>query len=105
MDLYICKQLLLLCHLLSALLLCPAAAQQDGALSPPITFTTNFASMTAVDATSTCTACSGGVACLATSCNDTCPFGQELPSPIDLLDIGVLSAGVERVCYAILIIS
>lgn len=100
------QQLLHRLLFLSALL-CLAGTQQDGAsplggLFPPITFTTNFASMTDVNATSTCSQrlpCTGGANCAATSCNDTCPFGQELPSMFSLLEAGVLSAGVMRVSW------
>ena len=76
-------------------------AQQDGVfpsagLFPPITFNTNFASMASVTATSTCSHCTGN-SCPTRSCNDTCPFGQEVPSAFSLLETGLLSAGVERV--------
>lgn len=62
-------------------------------LYPPITIdnNNNFASFQTVTATSTCDnsclpSCSG--------CNSTCPYGQALPIPVDLLEIGTRAAGV-----------
>ena len=88
----------------------PAVGQQTSnqtltlpGLFPPITFTTNFASRTAVSATSTCSqlrpdSCVGVATC--TSCNDTCPFGQDVPASFSLLEEGVLSDGVQRVSHS-----
>ncbi len=80
--------------------------QEDGVSStaglfPPITFTTNFASRTEVTATSTCSqlmTCAGGSCPVpGSNCNETCPFGEDVPSPFSLLEEGTLSGGVERV--------
>lgn len=72
-------------------------------LFPPITFTTNFASRTAVSATSTCSqfrpsSCGSVASC--TSCNDTCPFGQDVPTSFSLLEEGLLSDGVQMVSHS-----
>lgn len=85
-------------------LLCLVAGQQNAVpstsgLFPPLNFATNFASRTEVNATSTCSqfgSCTGG-SCPAQSCNDTCPFGRDLPHVFSLLESGVLSAGVQKV--------
>lgn len=73
------------------------APPTGGGLFPPISFSTNFASRTAVSATSTCSFTCMGANCPSQSCNNTCPFGQELPSAFSLLESGTLSAGVMRV--------
>ena len=90
----------LLLSLSLSLLPLPTTAQQgNGGLFPPVNLATNFASRTDVVASSTCSQyvpCSEGD-CPASSCNDTCPFGQELPSGFGLLEAGVLRPGVQRV--------
>lgn len=84
---------------LVAVLCLQVTAQQDGGtggLFPPVSFASNFASMTEAIATSTCLSCTG-TDCPASSCNASCPFGQDLPSPFSLLETGVASSGAERV--------
>ena len=87
---------LLLVPLLAMLCLQVTAQQGTGGLFPPVSFTSNFASMTEVLATSTCLSCTGAD-CPASSCNSSCPFGQDLPSPFKLLETGLASSGAERV--------
>jgi len=33
--------------------------------------------------------------CIARECNNTCPFGDQLPSPIDLISLGIFGEEVE----------
>ena len=73
----------------------------SGGLFPPLQFRTNFASLQTVEATSTCTSassvvCGGGDVGGCTACNSTCPYGQDVPPFVDLLDTGSASSGVVR---------
>ena len=62
-------------------------------LFPPIDFRTNFASFHEVSATSTCGDCNGEVGGCSV-CNNTCPHGEELPVPLELLEMATLAPGV-----------
>lgn len=65
--------------------------QQEAGLFPPVDFRTSFSSFRSVTATSTCDPCTR-TGC--TSCNNTCPFGQDSPEPVKILEEGELSSGV-----------
>ena len=75
-----------------------AAGVQAQGLFPPLYPSDNFATSNPVTATSTCGECGdgeeegGGGGC--ESCNNTCPFGDTLPEPVDLMATGLLQAGV-----------
>ena len=64
-------------------------------LFPPVDFSENFALQQSSSATSTCGMCEvGGLGC--TLCNSTCPYEQQAPEPMDLLEVGILASGVVR---------
>ena len=78
-----------------------AQDSSSGGLFPPLQFRTNLASLQPVEATSTCTSassvlCGGGDVGGCTTCNSTCPYGQDVPPFVDLLDTGSASSGVVR---------
>ena len=85
------KQVLLLG--LAALL--SAARVRAQGLFPPLYSPTNFATSNPVTATSTCTGCEEDEDCQ--SCNNTCPYGDTLPQPLDLMASGMLQAGVVSI--------
>ena len=74
-----------------------AAGVRAQGLFPPLYSAENFATSNPVTATSTCGRLCGEegeeVGC-GSSCNDTCPFGDTLPEPLDLMTTGTLQAGV-----------
>lgn len=85
------KKLLLV---LVAVLFSTSRVQAQG-LFPSLYSPTNFATRNPVTATSVCAGCSDGehnVDC--ESCNNTCPFGDTLPEPLDLMATGMPQAGV-----------
>ena len=67
--------------------------QQDAGLFPPVEFRSSFSSFRSVSTTSTCSPCTE-VGC--TTCNSTCPHGQESQQPVNMLEEGELSSGVVR---------
>lgn len=66
---------------------------QGGGLFPPLDFSENLALMQPATATSTCGECRlGDIGCAV--CNNSCPFGQQLPDAVDLLAVGIPASGV-----------
>ena len=63
-------------------------------LYPPQISPGNFAFAEAVTATSTCGGCEEGAGAGCGLCNNTCPFGDGSPVPLNLMEIGTLQAGV-----------
>ena len=58
----------------------------------------NFALSETAVATSTCGGCEEGEEEeVCTLCNNTCPFGDDFPTPHDLLATGILQPGVVSV--------
>lgn len=86
------------CFLLLLLLLCIQRLSGQG-LYPPIVVdnNNNFASFQTVTATSTCNS-----SCLSScsGCNSTCPYGQTLPSPVNLFAVGSRAVGVVSIRLA-----
>ena len=65
-------------------------------LFPPVQSTENFALRQPATATSTCRTCADGQAGSA-ACNNSCPYNeQQLPEPLDLLEVGTPASGVVR---------
>jgi len=105
-SLQLAPEWLLLLLLCASHLLAPGGSQSDApgttptGLFPPIVLVGNsFASRTESSTTSTCGL--GGVCssseCFQESCNTTCPYGEEFPDGLDLLQTGELAAGVQQV--------
>ena len=67
--------------------------QLEAGLFPPIEFSTSFSSFRSVSSTSTCSPCTD-TGC--TNCNSTCPYGQDSPEPVNMLEEGEPSFGVVR---------
>ena len=59
-------------------------------LFPPVAFSSNFATLSPVETTSTCDVC-----------NASCPYGDELPSGVDLFQGSQLAGGVVGLCNTI----
>ena len=75
------------------LLLAGGVYAQGGGLFPPLDFSENLALMQPATATSTCGECRvGDIGCAV--CNNSCPFGQQLPDAVDLLAVGIPASGV-----------
>ena len=65
-------------------------------LFPPVQSTKNFALRQPATTTSTCRTCEVEQAECA-PCNNSCPHnGQQLPEPLNLLEVGTLASGVVR---------
>ena len=75
------------------LLLAGGIRAQGGGLFPPLDFSENLALMQPATATSTCGECRVGDTRCAV-CNNSCPFGQQPPDAVDLLDVGTPASGV-----------
>ena len=78
-----------------AVCVCAAGTRAQG-LFPPLYSTESYAESNPVTATSTCGVCEGERDEGCASCNNTCPFGDTLPEPLDLMATGMLQAGVVR---------
>ena len=78
---------------LAASLLAVRVASQG--LFPPLHSPHNFALSEPVTATSTCGQCEeGGTEDDCATCNNTCPYGDSLPPPLDLMATGIAQDGV-----------
>ena len=79
--------------ILGLLLLLACGVRGQGGLFPPLQSAENLALLQPSTATSTCGECGVGEVGCAT-CNNSCPFGQQLPDEVNLLEVGTLSPGV-----------
>lgn len=79
--------------ILGVLLLLTGGVHSQGGLFPPLDSTENLALLQSSTATSTCGECGVRDTGCAT-CNNSCPFGQQLPDAMSLLEVGTLSPGV-----------
>ena len=66
---------------------------QSTGLFPPVEFRSSFSSFRFVSATSTCAPCTQPG---CTTCNRTCPYGEESPQPVNVLEEGEVASGVVR---------
>lgn len=82
--------------ILGVLLLLTGGVRSQGGLFPPLDSTENLALLQSSTATSTCGECGVRDTGCAT-CNNSCPFGQQLPDAMSLLEVGTLSPGVMQV--------
>lgn len=82
-------------HLLVLLLWLVSSTSSQG-LFPPLFSSDNFAESETVVSTSTCGTCEEEE---CATCNSTCPFGDSLPVPLDLMAIGTLQAGIVSKLY------
>lgn len=80
--------------LVLALVVCLYTARvRSQGLFPPLYSPLNFATSEPVTATSTCDECIEEEEGCGT-CNSTCPFGNSLPPPRDLMSTGMLQEGI-----------
>lgn len=79
--------------ILGVLLLLTGGVRSQGGLFPPLDSTENLALLQSSTATSTCGEC-GVMDTGCATCNNSCPFGQQLPDAMSLLEVGTLSPGV-----------
>lgn len=74
-------------------------------LFPSLHSPLNFALSEPVTATSTCAQCEEGAELEAedecATCNNTCPYGDSLPPPLDLMVTGILQEGVVSLCFMV----
>ena len=71
-----------------------AARVSSQGLFPPLHSPLNFATSRPVTATSTCGECEEEEEELCWVCNNTCPFGDSIPPPLDLVAAGTPQDGV-----------
>lgn len=77
------------------LVLLSALGTQPQGLFPPFDFSVDLARLQLASSTSTCGQClaAGDPACSPT-CNNTCPYGSQLPASMSLLETGLPAGGV-----------
>lgn len=79
----------------TVLVLLSALGAQPQGLFPPFDFSIDLARFQPTSSTSTCGQCLavGDPAC-PPSCNNTCPYGNQLPTSVPLLETGLPAEGV-----------